>query len=358
MDRNIVWPGQVPLETDLLNTNRNVMVALGRFAMDILGSSTLASGLACTPTAPASMKVNIGAGALYSLQNIDNTAYSTLAANTADQVMKQGILLASDALQLAFTAPASAGNSIIYLVQAAYSEVDTDLTLLPYYNAANPSVPYSGPSGSGNQSATTRAGNININAKAGIAAPSPTAPAPDTGFVPLYYVTVAYGQTTITGGNISVATGAPFISGTLSSLMPISGGAFTGPIVGPTPALGDNSTKLATTAFVNNAFAASVGANGYQKLPSGLIFQWGVQTGSFPQGIYGPYSFPTAFPNACLNLSFTTISPESAGGAAGDNFIQVPSTNSPTATQFWAWSDLISSGINLANGFYWFAVGY
>ncbi|KAJ8136797.1 hypothetical protein OY671_009990, partial [Metschnikowia pulcherrima] len=73
----IIYPGQVPLETDSLGTNRNAMIGLGRLAMDVSGSSTSVSGLPCTATSPASMSVKIGAGAIYSLQNVDNSAYSS-----------------------------------------------------------------------------------------------------------------------------------------------------------------------------------------------------------------------------------------------------------------------------------------
>lgn len=212
MDRKLIYPGQLPLETDLLGTNLNVMVAMGRLVMDLLGSSTLVSGLACTPTAPASLKVNIGAGAIYSLQNVDGTAYSSLPANTADQIMKQGIQFASDNLQLTMTAPTTPGYSIIYLVQAAFSETDAGSTVLNYYNADNPAVPYSGPNNSNTPNTTVRAGRINIQAKAGVAGTSPSVPAADTGFVPLYQITVAYAQTAITAGNITVAAGAPFLT--------------------------------------------------------------------------------------------------------------------------------------------------
>ena len=63
MDRPIVYAGAQPLETDILNLARNVMVGLGRLAMDVLGTSTAVSGLPCTPTSPATMSVAIGAGA-------------------------------------------------------------------------------------------------------------------------------------------------------------------------------------------------------------------------------------------------------------------------------------------------------
>ncbi len=218
MERKIVWPGQVPLETDLLGTNRNMMIALGRLAQDILGAGTLVSGLAASATTPASMSVSIAAGAIYQLQPVDGTAYSSLPANTTDYILKQGINTTSDGALLTFTAPTTSGQSVIYLIQAAYSEVDTDNIVLPFYNASNPAVPYSGPSNTGASSSTTRAGNINLAIKAGVPSSSPTPPAADTGFVPLYYVTVAYGQTTITGANIAVATGAPFIPATLAQI--------------------------------------------------------------------------------------------------------------------------------------------
>ena len=233
MNRQIVWPGAIPLETDLLYTNRHMMVGLGRLIMDILGASTLASGLACSPTTPASMSVGIGAGALYALDNIDNTAYSSLPANTTDQIMKQGILLGSANKQLTMTAPTTAGQSVIYLIQAAFSEVDGGSTVLPYYNPSNPAVAYSGPGNSGAPSFTMRQDTVNVNAKAGVAASSPAPPSADTGFVPLYYVTIAFGATTITAGNISVAPGAPFIPATLTNFMPKSGGTFSGNVFAP-----------------------------------------------------------------------------------------------------------------------------
>lgn len=47
-------------------------------------------------------------------------------------------------------------------------------------------------------------------------------------------------------------------------------------------------------------FGASLAASGYQKLPSGLIIQWGVNSGT-PSG-YSTYSFPIAFPTAAYGI--------------------------------------------------------
>jgi hypothetical protein len=63
-----------------------------------------------------------------------------------------------------------------------------------------------------------------------------------------------------------------------------------------TAASNDSSTKVATTAFVNPA--NSIAGDGYHKLPSGLIIQWGV--GFFLSSTGETGSFPLAFPTACL----------------------------------------------------------
>jgi len=97
MNRQIVYPGAIPLETDVLNTNRYAMTGLGALAAAVLGTGTQVHGLACTPTASASLAVNVGPGEIYSLQNIDDTAYSSLPADTARQTIKQGL---ADALTL------------------------------------------------------------------------------------------------------------------------------------------------------------------------------------------------------------------------------------------------------------------
>jgi len=55
------------------------------------------------------------------------------------------------------------------------------------------------------------------------------------------------------------------------------------------------------------AFGASLGtAGGYQRLPSGLILQWGLATGG---GLSETITYPIAFPNAVLFLSGSDISP-------------------------------------------------
>jgi hypothetical protein len=214
-DRVIVYAGSIPLETDVLRSNKFAMVGIAKLAAAMLGTSTIVNGLACVPTGPASLTVNVNPGEIYSLVSMDATAYSSVAADTTHQIMKSGILL--DAVNLSCPAPGTVGQSINYLVQVIYQDSDTDLTALPYYNAANPTQAWSGPNNSGTPQATTRKGIITMSAKAGAAAAtgSQTTPAPDAGYTGLWVVTVANGQTQILAGNIAQYAGAPILPSSL-----------------------------------------------------------------------------------------------------------------------------------------------
>ena len=218
MDRPVIYTGEQGRSTDFLFGMRSAMVGLAKLSSALLGVNTLARGLACTPTSPASMQVNVGPGELYALANIDGTAYGTLPADTTHQVLKQGILL--DAVALSCPAPITSGFSINYLIEAAYQESDTTNVVLPYFNSANPSIPLNGPGGLGTPNATERQGLVTLQAKAGTAATTgtQTTPAPDAGFIGLFVVTVAFGASTITAGNISQYAAAPFITNILQML--------------------------------------------------------------------------------------------------------------------------------------------
>lgn len=90
----------------------------------------------------------------------------------------------------------------------------------------------------------------------------------------------------------------------------------------------------------------SLAASGYQKLPGGLILQWGklVGTGTLTGTVI---TFPVAFPTACLfatNVADTNATINSSV-ATGQMAVNAAST-----TQF-------TSRIGAVNG-YWFALGY
>lgn len=115
---------------------------------------------------------------------------------------------------------------------------------------------------------------------------------------------------------------------------PLASPALTGNPTAPTQTGTDNSTKLATTAFVkanalkvasnlsdlgnlatalaNLGFVTSAGTDGYVKLPGGIIVQWG--SGTISGGVASAISFPITFPNAVFSVN-TTANSNNAGNA-------------------------------------------
>jgi hypothetical protein len=221
MDRQIVYSGAIPLDTDLLNTNKNLMIGLGFALQAILGGTTVVDGLACTPTGPASQQVLVAQGSIYSTENVDGTAFGSLGSDTSHQILKQGLTALGNT---AFTcaAPSTSGQSIAYLIQGEYQDIDGGSTVLPYYNASNPAVAFNGPANAGTSQNTVRQGKLVLNLKAGASATTGTqvTPTPDAGFTGLWVVTVANGITAITSGMIAQYPGAPFINYKLPQLSP------------------------------------------------------------------------------------------------------------------------------------------
>ena len=220
MDRNIVYPGSIPLDTDLLSSNRNAMVALGALMRAVLGTATVVDGLAVAPTVPASMVVAVGPGSITQLATLDAASYGALAADTASALVKMGVNLAASGFTLA--APTTSGQSITSLIEASFQEADIDPVVLPYYNAANPAMPYLGPGNAGTAQNTRRVQRVQLQLKPGVPATTGTqvAPAADAGWVGLATVTVAYGQTSITGAHIAALYTAPTLGFKLPELRP------------------------------------------------------------------------------------------------------------------------------------------
>lgn len=213
MDRATAYHDEVPYETDFLDSSLWAFEGFGLFALDLLGVSALVAGLAAAPTSPASLAVNIGPGRIYSVQNlipavwgqIGGTGGLPIDTNGDHNIVKQGIV--RDTQALAITAPGTPGQSINYLVQIGFLEQDTSTTPRPFYNPADPTSPIT------NAISVSRINVCNVQLKAGIAATtgSQVTPAPDAGFVGMWVVTVAYGQTTIGVGDIGAYAGAPLV---------------------------------------------------------------------------------------------------------------------------------------------------
>ena len=217
MDRNLVYPGSIPLDSDLLSLNRNTMIALGALAQAALGTSIVADGLACSP---AGLGVSVGPGCITQFSVVDAAAYGSLAADTTSPLVKMGINLT--ATSFALSAPATSGQSINYLIQAALQEADGGAQVLPYYNAANPAQAFAGPVNSGVAQNTLRQQRVQLQLKSGAPASTgaQTTPPVDNGWVGLYVITVNYGQSSLATGNIATLPTAPFLAFKLPQLRP------------------------------------------------------------------------------------------------------------------------------------------
>lgn len=208
--RRLVYVNQVPYETDVLYTNMYKMVDVSNLAQAVLGgagtsNATLASGLICSPNSPPDLTVYMGTGVIYKLVTLDATAYGSIPSDTADFLYKPFTQVSSAVHVTGFTAPVSGTTN--YLIQAAPTTSDTDSESRPYYNSADPENPIY-------QTATqTRLDSIVYSLKSAV---SPAVPTPDAGNIGLYVVAVANGQTTIVGGDITVYSGAPFITESLT----------------------------------------------------------------------------------------------------------------------------------------------
>ena len=217
MNRTIVYSGEIPRASDILQLQRWIMEAHGWLIAGVLGQNTVFTGLQCVPTNPASMSVIVNPGALFSLQEIDTSAYGSLPANT-NPLMKSGINTTPTTFTL--TAPSTSGYSVNYLIQVQFQEADGNPTVLPYYNSANPSQPFSGPGNNGQAQNTARLDIAALQLVTGVAAPTGTqvTPAVESGWYGLWVITVNNAQTTITAADISPYSGAPASGAPFASL--------------------------------------------------------------------------------------------------------------------------------------------
>jgi hypothetical protein len=223
MDRTLVYAGQVPRALDNLQLGRFAMVGLAKLAEAVLGTSTVVPAGAFSVTPGGGLNIAVSPGQVYQLQNIEPTTQSALNVD-GHQVLKQGVAL--DAQTLTLAPPNAVGYAQNYLIQVAYADLPSGSTVLSFQNPTpvlDPStntykyVTYPGPGGNGAQSYTILQGGVSVIAKPGTAASSgsQTTPPPDAGYVGLFVVTLPYGATSISSGNISGYAGAPFIPVTL-----------------------------------------------------------------------------------------------------------------------------------------------
>lgn len=184
------------------------MIGLGYLAEMILGDGTVVTGLGVSQTTVPSMSVTVARGAITDLTTLEATAYGSIGPDTTDSLLKMGINWTSQNLG-PFTAPVTAGQSVNILVQAAFLEADTVPVVIPYYNASNPAVPFSGPSNSGATQNTRRKQTVALSTVVGTAATTGTQVTPTATATPLAVITIANGASSIVNANIAVHPACP-----------------------------------------------------------------------------------------------------------------------------------------------------
>ena len=146
--------------------------------------------------------------------------------------------------------------------------------------------------------------------------------------------TIAYGSSLTTSGNltwyyspkglISIASDDEVIAGT-------------------------NTDRAVTPSGFKGSFTGSnvsLSSSGYQKLPSGLIMQWGTSS-SIGADSSATITYPTAFPSAVVSVQITPIISIQIGGAG------VHSVSSVGTSSF-----VINNGQDASTPFYWTGIGY
>ena len=409
MNRNQTFTNEQLSAKDTCNTNIYAMVGIAQLAEAVLGEGPFLNNLQCTEATVPDLTVYLEPGEIYSMQNIDDTAFGPIAADTTHQILKTGVLLDQEIIPL--TAPATPGDSIIYLIQVEFSEIDDQSESRPYYG------------GSPAATLTRRADLLDYNVKASAPSPTPTPPTPDAGFVGAWLVTVDNGQTAILNSDIVAYPNAPFIDEKLSdkisqataeTLFPlksqIQSGALTyASTTGTntyaatlTPALAGytdgmevrikfiNANSTAATLNLNTLGAVSILQNdgsaliageitansyrtliyrsssaafllqlasddfvqskataGYIRLPGGLIYQWG-------SGTYSPgqtnVTLPIPFPTAFIHTSACFGSLVGGGVSCGAQ----PASGGAALTDI----EIGLAGTGGTEGIYWAALGY
>src|SRR5262249_3183603 len=233
MDRPIIYSTEQGRSFDVLMGWREALEGMAQLMQDALGQTgAMATGLTPTQTGPASLSINIAPGSMYQLITVDPTNYGSVGAST-DVGYVQGLY--KGGLLTFNTGGMIAGQSQWTLIQGQVQFVDVidpadpSGGILPYFNPANPTVPFQGPAGSGSSQPTRRKAVVVLNLKAGTAATTgaEVPPNPDAGWVPLFLVDLAQSQTQIFSNQVLVAgpsvgpnvpgnyPQAPFLSGLL-----------------------------------------------------------------------------------------------------------------------------------------------
>jgi hypothetical protein len=220
--RPILYPNQVPYDTDFLREAEYRMVDIAFLCQTVLGfgnsNANIFCGLTVTQSSSPDLAVTIGQGAMYQVQQLEPIVYGNPAAPTGigplttPTVFKQAInISAITEFGLGtFTVPSVGGQSQYYLIQVAFSTVQTNSVNRPYYNPSNPSSP------NFNNLPDTEWDIPTFSIVAGTPGVSPAIPSPTGGATGLYTVLLAHGATTIVNADIAPYSTTTFVTETLT----------------------------------------------------------------------------------------------------------------------------------------------
>ncbi|MBF0859212.1 hypothetical protein HKD24_08275 [Gluconobacter sp. LMG 31484] len=199
MDRAIVYAGSIPLDTDLLRAGRYTKAALGNLASMLYGPNvTAASGLGYAASV-SDLSLTVYAGSIVAPGVMD---VSTIGGNGG------GLGADTTALTCQYCSTAAQtvtmpGTGNTYTVYAICSEQDADPTVLPFFNASNPSQTQAGIQNSGGALPVRRSGIITL-----VVATNPPATPAGGHVVALYTIAVPQGASSLAG--VTVQPGQVF----------------------------------------------------------------------------------------------------------------------------------------------------
>ena len=103
-------------------------------------------------------------------------------------------------------------------------------------------------------------------------------------------------------------------------------------------------------------FEASKTTNGFQKLPGGLILQWGHYDAKSSGHTQISINFPIPFPTACFNMSLTNINKTAANYY--NTYLHIVSLTTTGATIFIDAEVSIGVPTQYSDGIYWMVIGH
>ena len=210
-------------------------------------------------------------------------------------------------------------------------------------------TPLSTTQGGTGTTSTTGTGSVVFSANPTLTG-SPLAPTQTAGDNSTKIATTAYVATAVTNGLGTLGTIATQNANAVAITGGTIAGTFTGNITGDvTGNVSGNAGTVTNGVYTTNFTGSnqSLGTTGYQKVPGGLIMQWGTTPVIAGPGTLA-ITFPIAFPSNCANVQLTIK--DASGDTSSTGIV---SARSVTTTGF-----ILYNGEDPNMIFNWLAIGY